>query len=94
MFLEVAKIPQNSNCCFACLPLFRQVGEAVLEARLLEGVEEVCFSVVPMAEEVGDFGVKVAQGHLPLFDSVWLSLASISADFEDAVCTKAAVAPG
>lgn len=33
------------------LPLFPQVVVVVLEAPLLEGVEEVCFSVVLMEEE-------------------------------------------
>lgn len=33
------------------------------------------------------------KSHLHLSDSVWLSLASVSADSGDAVCTRAAAAP-
>lgn len=67
----------------------------VLEAPLLEGVEEVCFSVVLMEEVEGlrHLWVVAVQDHLPLSDSVLLSLASTSVDSGDAVCTKAAVAP-
>lgn len=71
--------------------------EVVLGAPLLEGVEEVHLLAVLMEEveeEVLGPGVVAAQDHHPLSDSVWLSLALTSVDFEDAVYTKAAVAPG
>ena len=67
----------------------------VLGVHLLEGVEEVCFLVVLMEEEGEVLGLGVAaQSHHCLCDSVWLSPASISVDFEDAACTKVAVVPG
>lgn len=69
--------------------------EVVLEAPLSEGVEEASLLVVLMEEEeelIG-LGVVVVQEYHPLSDSVWLSLALTSADFEDVVCTKVAVAP-
>ncbi len=68
-----------------------------LGAPLLEGVEEVHLLADLMEEaeeEVLGPGVAAAQDHHPLSDSVWLSLALTSADSEDVVCTKAAVAPG
>lgn len=79
------------------LPLPPQEVEVVLGAALLEEVEEVCLLVVLMeeAEEPLVPGVVVAaQDHHPLSDSVWLSLALTSVDFEDAVCTKVAASPG
>lgn len=69
----------------------------VLGAPLLEGVEEVRLLAVPKEEaeeEALGPGVVAAQDHHPLSGSVWLSLALTSVDFEDVVCTKAAVAPG
>ncbi len=67
----------------------------VLGAPLLEEEEELSLLVVLMEEEGGmfDSGVVAAQDHHPLSDSVWLSLALTSVDFEDVVCTKVAVAP-
>lgn len=67
----------------------------VLEVPLSEGVEEASLLVVLMeeVEELIGLVVVVAQGHHPLSDSVWPSLALTSVDFEDAVCTKVAVAP-
>ncbi len=66
----------------------------VLEAPLSEGVEEASLLVVLMeeVEELIGLVVVVGQGH-PLSDSVCSSLALTSVDFEDAVCTKVAVAP-
>lgn len=54
------------------LPLLPQVAEVVLEAPLLEGAEEVCFSVVlkEEEEELLDLWAGVVQDHLPLSDSV------------------------
>lgn len=67
-----------------------------LGAPLWEEVEEVRLLVVLMEEEEEPLGpgLVVAQDNHPLSDSVWLSPALTSVDFEDVVCTKVAVAPG
>lgn len=66
-----------------------------LEAHLLEGVEVVCF-LEDLTEEEAEATVPQVTAHdcRPLSDSAWLSLASASADSEDAVCTKVAAVPG
>lgn len=69
----------------------------MLEAPLLEEVEEVGLLVDLMEEEEEPLvpgAVEPAWDHHLLSDSVWLSPALTSGDFEDAVCTKVAAAPG
>lgn len=75
--------------------LYPQEVEVVLGAPLSEGVEEVHLLAVLMEGEEAQLGFEgvVAQDHHCLSDSVWPSLVLTSADFEDVVCTKVAVAP-
>lgn len=69
----------------------------VLGAPPLEEVEEAFLLVALMEEEEEEHlvlgVVVVAQNHHPLSYSVWISLALISVDFQDAFCTKVVAVP-